>query len=105
VDRITAYVEKAVDGERARVAAVHGPDTQEGQARNRTLFTAAVALGQLIGGGHLSTEHATSVLLDAARPHLDLCADCARDAPRTIASGLARGLRQPRHLHPRGNAA
>lgn len=105
VDRIAAYVEKAIEGERARVAAVHGRDTTEGQARNHTLFTAAVALGQLVGGGHLTTDRARAVLLDAARPHLDVCTDCDRDAERTVTSGLNRGMQQPRTLHPKGHAA
>jgi hypothetical protein len=105
VDRVTAYVEKAITGEWRRVRGVHGEDTTPEKGRNHTLFTAAVALGQLIGGGHLTTARATAELLDAAGPHLDVCADCARDAPRTIASGLTRGSSQPRHLHPKGSAA
>ena len=105
VDRISAYVQKAIDGERARVAAVHTRDNAPERGRNHTLFTAAVALGQLVGGGHLTADRATRELLAAAGPHLDVCADCARDAPRTITSGLNRGLRQPRTLPPKGTAA
>ena len=105
VDRVSAYVRKAINGERARVAAVHTPDNAPERGRNHTLFTSAVALGQLVGGGHLTTDQATRELLAAAGPHLDVCADCARDAPRTITSGLNRGLHQPRTLHPKGTAA
>jgi len=107
VDRVSAYVRSAVEGERARVAAVHGRDTAPERGRNHTLFTAAVALGQLVATGALTGDQARAELLDAARPHLDVCAGCARDADRTITSGLTRGARQPRPLpvHPSGSAA
>jgi hypothetical protein len=92
------YLAAALRGEWDRVRAVHGADTAPERGRNHTLFVSAIALGQLAAGGALTVARARAELLDAAAPHLGVCADCARDAEATIISGLARGATRPRHL-------
>lgn len=90
--QLDRYVAAALDGETTRIrSAVEG-------TRNHTLFTAAIALGQLTGAGHLDPDHAQAVLLDAAQAHLDAGAYTTRQAHQTIASGLRRGATQPRQL-------
>lgn len=62
-------------------------------SRNNTLNRAAFALGQLVGGGHLSDDQVRCALVEAGlscglRPH---------EATATVASGLCAGKRSPRH--------
>ncbi|MBM3495189.1 MAG: hypothetical protein FJX72_12840 [Armatimonadetes bacterium] len=97
-DRVTAYVEAALDAEAEAVAS-----SAEG-ARNDTLNKAAFALGQFIGAGVLDRERARAVLLGAAAQSGLPDAE----AERTIASGLAAGMPRPREissLHPHTPAA
>ena len=82
----------AIDGELHRLATA-GPGT-----RNNTLFTVAVALGQLVGAGLLDHHDAHQRLLDAAGGHVAAGAYSHRQALTTIASGLHRGAQQPRRL-------
>ncbi|AVT41789.1 DNA primase [Plantactinospora sp. BB1] len=81
-----AYVRAAIDRETARVATA-----PEGQ-RNRSLYVAAVALGQLVAGAALAEDQATSVL-----EHAGLSAGLGRvEIARTVRSGIAAGQRRPR---------
>ncbi|MFY1687689.1 bifunctional DNA primase/polymerase [Plantactinospora sp. WMMB782] len=81
-----AYVRAAIDRETARVTTA-----PEGQ-RNRSLYVAAVALGQLVAGAALAEDQATSVLEQAG-----LSAGLGRvETARTVRSGLAAGQRRPR---------
>jgi len=61
--------------------------------RNETLNKAAFNLGQLVGGQELDMSDVTSGLLSAAI----IAGLGEREAQRTIDSGLAAGLREPRH--------
>lgn len=71
--------------------AEHVATAHEG-GRNHTLNRAAFSLGQLVGSGHLTEAEVTDALTDAAR-----CAGLdAREAARTITSGLRAGLARPR---------
>lgn len=88
--RLDRYVAAAIEGETHRIHAA-----PEG-SRNQTLFTSSVALGQLVGADLLDQDHAQAVLLDAAHPHLAAGAYSRRQAEATIASGLRRGIQQPR---------
>ncbi|MFF4228997.1 bifunctional DNA primase/polymerase [Streptomyces sp. NPDC001820] len=80
------WLRAAVNGELERVGRA-----QEGE-RNKTLYVAAVALGQLVAGGDLSEAEVTSWLCAAA---LNI-GQGEREARRTIASGLRAGAKRPR---------
>ncbi|SBT52896.1 bifunctional DNA primase/polymerase [Micromonospora narathiwatensis] len=87
-DRTGAYVRAAIDRETARVTAAPAGE------RNRSLYIAAVALGQLTAGGALTADDAESVLEQAAAS-----AGLGRvETARTIRSGLAAGSRRPRKV-------
>jgi bifunctional DNA primase/polymerase-like protein len=89
----TAYVSAIVRAELARVA----------QARrgghNAAVFTAARALGQLVGAGVLDHGSTTADLTRVAAHIVAGPCDCTdRDIAATIASGLGYGARRPRRL-------
>ena len=86
--RLERYLAAAIEREAASVAAAH----QGG--RNHRLYCAAVALGQLVGGGYLADAEAAGPLTAAAHAAgLE-----ALETDRTIASGLAAGAKTPRRL-------
>jgi hypothetical protein len=106
--RLARYVATAIEAETGRVTAARR------HHRNKTLLTAAIALGQLVGAGVLDTDTATDALARAADFHVNH--DAAIGAPdpftraearTTIASGLRRGIAEPRRLpdHFRGVAS
>ncbi|MFI6065818.1 bifunctional DNA primase/polymerase [Micromonospora sp. NPDC051227] len=87
-DRSGAYVRAAITREADRVT------TAPAGERNRALYVAAVALGQLTAGGSLTAEDAESVLEQAAaRAGLGHV-----ETARTIRSGLAAGSKRPRQV-------
>lgn len=86
------YLAAALDAEVARVT-----DASEGQ-RNRALYLAAVALGQLVAGGSLIESDIHDTLTEAGRSHVAAGAYSARQAERTIASGLRAGAKRPRQV-------
>ncbi|MFY1689066.1 bifunctional DNA primase/polymerase [Plantactinospora sp. WMMB782] len=84
--RQAAYVTAAIDRETTRVAW-----STPGE-RNHVLYTASVALGQLVAGRALGEDDATSALTAAAgRAGLD-----TTETARTIRSGLRAGAKRPR---------
>ncbi len=64
--------------------------------RNQTLFTAAVALGQLVGGGLVDAYTVRDHLRRAVADHIAAGAFTASEADATISSGLTRGILEPR---------
>jgi hypothetical protein len=89
------YVSAIVRAELQRVA-----EAQRG-AHNTAVFTAARALGQLIGAGALDRAPVERDLTAAARHIVTGPCDCtARDVTASIASGLTYGERRPRRLPP-----
>ncbi len=86
------YVEAAIRAEAIKVR-----DAVRGQ-RNATLYTAAVALGQLVAGGALTEAEHAEVLLSAARGHINVGAYSDAQARKTIASGLRDGAKRPRRI-------
>jgi len=86
------YVGAALRGEAERVI-------NAGTGRNHALNAAAYCLGRLVGAGVLAREDAEQTLTAAA-----VAAGLGRDArqvgeiPRTIASGLGAGIRNPRRM-------
>lgn len=85
---LSPYVKAAVKSEIQRVSsAVNG-------TRNNTLNEAAFALGTLVGTGELDEGDAVRELLNAANQN----GIPAREASRTITSGLAAGKGKPRNL-------
>ncbi len=91
-DRARRYVTRAVASELDRIVAA-----ADGQ-RNHTLFCAAIALGQLAATGLVDQDQAEQQLLDAASAHVAAGAYSHHQARSTIASGLRRGLAEPRRL-------
>ncbi|MEU7845766.1 DNA primase, partial [Micromonospora sp. NPDC049114] len=87
-DRSGAYVRAAIRREVDRVT------TAPAGERNRCLYIAAVALGQLAAGGSLTENDAQSVLEQAGVTAGLSCAE----AYRTIRSGLAAGSKRPRQV-------
>lgn len=87
-DRRGTYLRRAVLAEIERVTGSppHG--------HNTALYHASVALGQLVAGGALDADHVTDWLSDAAAQ----VGQPAREAERTIASGLKAGAKRPRSV-------
>ncbi|PZF87673.1 bifunctional DNA primase/polymerase [Micromonospora endophytica] len=85
-NRAGAYVRAAIGREVDRVTSAAAGE------RNRTLYVAAVALGQLVAGGALAEDDAQSVLEQAG-----VTAGLrTAEAYRTVRSGLTAGARRPR---------
>ncbi|MEV7968284.1 bifunctional DNA primase/polymerase [Sphaerisporangium sp. NPDC088356] len=85
-DRRGAFLRAAITGELDRLAAAPIGE------RNRTLYLAATALGQLVAGGALDAEQVKDLLGQGG-------ADAGLSAAETrltIASGLKNGARRPR---------
>lgn len=97
---LSRYLDRAVRAEVAHVRAV-----QEKGGRNHALFIAAQNLGQLVAGGALDETTARDALVAAAADHLAAGAYTAREADRTITSGLTAGAKRPRRLAGHGPAA
>lgn len=93
-NRRGAYLNAAITREARKVAAA-----PEGE-RNKALYTAAIALGQLVAGGEL-TESDVKVVLAQAAAEAGLWLG---EAARTIASGLRAGANRPRNLATAGVA-
>jgi Bifunctional DNA primase/polymerase, N-terminal len=87
-DRRGAYLRAAMDAEIRRVT-----EAPEGQ-RNRCLYIAAVALGQLAAGGALPADDARTWLEQAA----SVAGLTALEARRTVTSGLRAGAHRPRQV-------
>ncbi len=90
-----AYVAAIVRAELQRVA-------EAGRGgHNAAVFTAARALGQLVGARVLDEHQAAAELTAAAGHIVDGPCDCTpSDIAATIASGLGYGARRPRRLPP-----
>ncbi|WP_238412327.1 bifunctional DNA primase/polymerase [Saccharothrix deserti] len=100
VDRLPAYVEAALRGEADRVARA------QTTAHNIVLYTAAVALGQLVAGGLLPSSRAEETLY-AAATHM-ITGDCGctdREVRRVIDRGIQAGRDKPRTAPARRGAA
>jgi hypothetical protein len=92
-DRAARYVISAVEGECGAVA-----KTPANSGRNHRLFVASAKLGELVGGGLLPEDVATSAL-ELAAEECGLGRDDGWHSVRaTIQSGLRRGFDQPRML-------
>jgi hypothetical protein len=66
--------------------------------RNTALYTASVALGQLVAGRELSEDEVRRELTSAAGKHVALGVYSARQAQLTITSGLRAGANRPRQV-------
>ncbi|MEO8926407.1 MAG: hypothetical protein ABI306_04515, partial [Caulobacteraceae bacterium] len=92
-DRAARYVAAVVDGECREVARM-GPAS----GRNHRLFRAGINLGSLVGASLIAESDAEGWLEAAA----DDCGLVREDGRRavlaTIASGLKRGIAQPREV-------
>jgi hypothetical protein len=85
------YVDTALDREIKKLR-----DAREG-TRNDTLNTVAMVFGQFVAGGHISQSYAQNRLM-AEAVHTGLP---EREARTTIASGLKKGLTEPRRIPER----
>ena len=86
--RAGAYLDAALtrEAERVTTAPPHG--------RNRALYLAAVALGQLVAGGSLTEHQVTSVLEQAG----GAVGQTPSQITHTITAGLQAGARRPRTI-------
>jgi hypothetical protein len=92
-DRLVRYVVAAVDGECRELAAM-----APGSGRNQRLFIASAKLGGLVGAGVLAQEDAEAALERAATENGLAGEDGLRVVRQTIASGIRRGIAQPRAM-------
>jgi hypothetical protein len=90
--RRAAYLRAAINRETERVTSA-----AEG-GRNAALYTAAIALGQLVAGGALTADQVESLLEQAAAGHIAARAYTPAEARNTIASGLRAGAKRPRDI-------
>ncbi|ATE57494.1 bifunctional DNA primase/polymerase [Actinosynnema pretiosum] len=98
-ERLPAYVDSAIRGECDKVSAA--PSGQH----SSVLFTAAVALGQLVGAQALPSATAEDALYAAASHMITGQCRCTdREVLRTIANGLRAGASRPRTLPKTGAA-
>jgi hypothetical protein len=92
---VSAYVAAAIQGETTRVA------TARSGQHNKAQMIAALALGQLVGGGHLDRDTALTKLLHAAASHVTGTCHCTEHGVRAVFEwGLTNGARNPRHINP-----
>ena len=94
-ERITGhYLNAILEGEVERVRSAR-PGT-----RNDALNTAAFIMGQLVGSGEITEEHAWSLLRSAGRAHIGVEGFTQNELKRTTESGLTAGIRRPRSIWP-----
>ncbi|MFD7653990.1 bifunctional DNA primase/polymerase [Actinosynnema sp. NPDC059797] len=100
VDRLPGYMAAALRGEADRVARATP------NAHNIVLYTAAVALGQLVAGGLLPPSRAEDSLYAAAAHMISGECGCTdREVRRVIARGLQAGHDKPRAAPKQRGAA
>ncbi|MEP6967564.1 MAG: bifunctional DNA primase/polymerase [Pseudomonadota bacterium] len=93
LDRLTNYLAAAIEGECHDLATM-APNS----GRNLRLFKGSARLGELVGAG-LVPQAIVEDALAAAADHCGLVREDGRRAvAATIASGLARGVAQPREV-------
>jgi hypothetical protein len=90
--RRSAYLDAAI-----RAELEHVTTAPEGE-RNKALFIAAQNLGQLAAGGNLDTDEVRDLLTAAAAAPIAAGAYTARQADKTITSGLRAGAKRPRKV-------
>jgi Bifunctional DNA primase/polymerase, N-terminal len=96
-ERITGHNLKAIlQGEVERVRSA-----RPGR-RNHALNTAAFIMGQLVGSGEITEEHAWSLLRSASQRHIGVHGFTESELERTTRSGLSAGMRRPRWIHQQG---
>jgi hypothetical protein len=92
-ERITSHYLRAIlEGEVERVRSAR-PGT-----RNHALNTAAFIMGQLVGSGEITEEHAWSLLRTAGRLHIGVKGFTEDELERTTKSGLIAGMERPRWI-------
>ncbi|TWP51705.1 bifunctional DNA primase/polymerase [Lentzea tibetensis] len=90
----SAYLDAIVTGECAKVAAA------QRSRHNKTLFQAALSLGQLVGGNELGHADAAHMLQQSAAHMVTGDCDCTpRQITATVQSGIKLGATRPRRLH------
>jgi hypothetical protein len=91
-NRADSYVQAIVANVTAEVT-----NAQVGQ-RHYVVLKAARTLGNLVAGGELTEDAATSALLNAAAVHVGVKDWTIEESERTVASGMAFGMRRPRTI-------
>jgi hypothetical protein len=86
------YVRAILDGEVERVRSA------KPGGRNHALNTAAFIMGQLVGSGEITEEHAWSLLCNAARLHIGVVGFTQDELEQTTKSGLTAGIQKPRRI-------
>jgi Bifunctional DNA primase/polymerase, N-terminal len=92
-ERITSqYMTAILEEETERVRSA------EPGGRNHAVNTAAFIMGQLVGSGHITEEHAWSLLRSAGRHHVGVEGFTEDELEITARSGLTAGMRRPRWI-------
>jgi hypothetical protein len=100
VDKLSAYLQAALDREAEHIR------TAKPGTHNRAQYTAAAAIGGLVGGGYLDHATAHQLLIQSALGHITGTCHCTeRGVSAAIESGLRYGARRPRRIDPEGTAA
>jgi hypothetical protein len=86
------YVRAILEGEAERVR------TATPGSRNNAFNTAAFIMGQLVGSGEITEQHAWSLLRSAGRLHIGVKGFTEDELERTTKSGLTAGMRRPRSI-------
>ena len=68
-------------------------------SRNDALNTAAFIMGQLVGSGEITEEHAWSLLRRASRLHVGVDGFTEYELELTAKSGLTAGMQRPRWIY------
>lgn len=95
LDKTARYVAAALDGEFNTLARMAG-----GSGRNLRLFQGAANLGEFVGAGLLPQSMAEDALERAADECGLLREDGAHAVRATIASGMRKGIANPREVRP-----
>ncbi len=91
--KMARYVEKALDGETGKLKGM-----KAGSGRNAQLFRSAANLGSLVGANLLPQDLAERELYDAAHACGLVSDDGAHSVRATIASGMRKGISNPREV-------
>jgi Protein of unknown function (DUF3631) len=94
--RQLAYLQSTLRSQQSQVAAARPG------GRNKSLYTAALKLGNFVAGAGLAEPLVLATLIEAARTNGLLQEDGARAINATIQSGLETGRRSPRSVPPVG---
>lgn len=92
-NRQERYVRRILEGEAQRIE-----EAQPG-GRHHAVLTAALKLGNYVGGNVISAEEASETLRAAVQMHIGVDDFTESEAEQTISDGLAYGAQRPRYVN------